>query len=156
MRSQSAILWFVSILLRVVAGFFGHCRLNASFFYLFGVKPKVPPRPWFSTLLGARTGNMPGSCTSSIPWAQWPFAPVSALIQISLVFPPSSLIPSSHILISSNSVRTSSRASLSSLLCGSMGFTDLTKKSSTTTILGTRCVFLGARTVDTGHCLPMA
>lgn len=123
---------------------------------LCGVKPKVPPRPWFWSSPAARTGSMPVSCTSSPPWAQWLFAPICALTQIASEFPPYSLIPSSHILMSSSSARTWSRASLCSWLCWSMAFMDLTKKLSPMTTPGTRCAFLGATMVDAGCYLLMA
>lgn len=117
---------------------------------------KVPPRPWFWSSLGARTGRTPVFCRSSPPWAQWPFAPVSASIRTALEFPPSSLIPSSHILMSSSSVRAWSRGSLCSWLCWSMVFMVFTIKPSATTAPGTQSAFLGARMVDVGHSLLMA
>lgn len=113
---------------------------------------KVPLRPSSWSLGVDPTRRTRASCTLSPPWAQWPFALASDSTRVASDFPLSSLIPSSHSLMSSSSVAGWFRVSQSSWLCWSMAHMGLTRRPSSMTAPGTPSVSVGANMEGDGPC----
>lgn len=139
--------WLVPVCVCVTAS----AKFPLLLFLFFLPQPKAHLKPWFWNLLGARTGNMPVSCTSSTLWPRWPFAPSCALIWMLLVLLRSSRIPPSQTSMSCSSVQTWSRAVPFTWPFWCTAFLDLLRKLLPTTTLGTQCACHGVRTADAGH-----